>query len=138
MHTTKKASYTALNSALLVLATLWPLPLFAATADADWSAGWNLVMTVIVVLVAAGSAVLPVSALRYWAGYWKLVAAMPLLLLGFWCSWIVVAKLLDPVSHELWLLEIFGWAMLTMLYMATAMTAKRQFEKADAGVELNS
>ena len=27
--------------------------------------------------------------------------------------------------------EIFGWALLNLLYMVTALTAKRAFEKAD-------
>lgn len=89
-------------------------------------------MLLVVFAAAAGSAALPISAFRYWTGYWKLVAAIPLLILAGWVSWIVIAKLLQPAAHAYWMLEIFGWAMLAMLYMATVMTAKRQFEKADS------
>lgn len=88
-------------------------------------------MILIVMAVAAGSAMLPISAYRYWKGYWKLVAALPLLVLAAWVCWIVIARLIQPTAHAYWLLEIFAWAMLAMLYMATMMTAKRQFEKAD-------
>lgn len=103
---------------------------FAATT-VEGSAFWNYGLLLLVMAVAAGSAALPISAYRYWTGYWKLIAAIPLLVLAGWCSWILIARLVQPTSHPNWLLEIFAWAMLAMLYMATMMTAKRQFEKAD-------
>lgn len=116
------------------------LPLMLFTPSTGWAAAaasqpesmwWNVVLLLIVFGAAAGSAVLPISAFRYWTGYWKLVAALPLLLLAGWVSWIVIARLLDSAAHQYWMLEIFAWAMLAMLYMATVMTAKRQFDKAD-------
>jgi len=126
---------TLLRSSLLVSCFLIALPSLAASADASPNPVWNLVMVLIVLLVTAGSAVLPVSALRFWQGYWKLVAAVPLLVLAAWAGWIALSKFLLPASHALWLFEIFAWAMLSMLYMATAFTAKRQFEKADNPVQ---
>lgn len=116
----------------------WVLPvcLFApslvvAATNTDTSPLWNSILTLVVIAVTAGSTALPISAYRYWTGYWKLVAAIPLLALVAWSSWIVIARLLQPTTHQYWLLEIFAWAMLAMLYMATMMTAKRQFEKAE-------
>jgi len=91
----------------------------------------NLVMILIVAAATVGSAALPVSAFKVWTGYWKLVAAMPFLFLAGWCAWVVIARLLNPGAHPYWLLELFAWAMLTLLYMATVFTARRQFEKAD-------
>jgi hypothetical protein len=38
---------------------------------------------------------------------------------------------LDATAHELWALEIFAWAMINLIYMVTAMTAKRMFVKHD-------
>jgi len=103
----------------------------AVAADGAYSAGWNLVMIAIVAAATVASAALPVSALKHWTGYWKLVVAIPLLVLAAWSGWIVIARLLSTTAHPYWLLEIFAWSMLALLYMATAMTAKRQFEKAD-------
>lgn len=116
-----------------LVATLLSLPLFAATAGNEANSVWNLVLVLFVLLATAGSAALPLSALKHWQGYWKLVAGLPLILLVVWAGWIALSKLLVPASHGLWLLEIFAWAMLTQLYMATVFTAKRQFEKADGG-----
>lgn len=115
---------------LLPVLAAAPSPGFAATNVAS-SGFWDYVLLLVVMAAVAGSAALPISAYRHWTGYWKLVAAIPLLFLAGWSSWILVAWIVQPTSHPYWLLEIFAWAMLAMLYMATMMTAKRQFEKAD-------
>lgn len=114
----------------LLLLSLTPSIAMAAT-DGAADPFWNGILSVVVLATAAGSAALPVSAYRYWTGYWKLVAAIPMLMLTGWTGLIVISRLLQPGAHAYWQLEIFAWAMLTMLYMATVMTAKRQFEKAD-------
>lgn len=88
-------------------------------------------MLLIVLAVTASSAMLPISAYRHWQGYWKLVAALPLLILAGWSAWIIVARLIEPAARPYWMLEFFAWAMLALLYMATMLTAKRKFEKAD-------
>lgn len=93
--------------------------------------GWNLAVASIVLAIAAGSAVLPLSALRYWKGNWRLGAALPLFALLIWLVVIGVSKLIAAESHQLWPFEIFAWAMLTMVYMVTMMTAKRMIEKKD-------
>lgn len=129
----KKLPITARQHTTPFLAGLlmWAPACANAAAANEGSSVFNGVLIAIVMLTAAGSAALPISAFKYWTGYWKLVAALPLLALAGWSSWILIAKLLQPASHPYWLLEIFAWAMLAMLYMATVMTAKRQFEKAD-------
>lgn len=93
--------------------------------------GWNLVVSAIVLAVAAGSALLPISALRHWKGNWHLGAVLPLFVLLIWLLVIGVSKLISAESHQLWPFEIFTWAMLTMVYMVTMMTAKRMIEKKD-------
>ena len=125
-------SLTARNLYSLFIGGLFLLlPTLSMAATADTNASVNLVMILIVAATAVGSAALPVSAFKVWTGYWKLVAAMPFLVLAGWCAWIIIARLLDAAAHPYWLLEIFAWAMLTLLYMATVFTARRQFEKAD-------
>lgn len=123
---TRSRQLAALTAIVIMAA---PVPVYAANGD---NPVWNLVMLVVVLLATAASAVLPLSALKHWQGYWKWVAAAPLVLLTVWVGWIALAKMLVPGSRALWLLEIFAWAMLTLLYMATVFTAKRQFEKADS------
>ena len=106
-----------------------PEQLSAEQTDPGWI--WNLLIAGMVLAVAAGSAVLPLSALKHWTGQWRLVAALPLLILIVWLGVIVISKLVAVDSHLLWPFEIFSWAMITMIYMVTMMTAKRVFEKKD-------
>lgn len=103
--------------------------LTAEQTDPAWV--WNLLIAAMVLAVAAGSAVLPISALKHWTGQWRLVAALPLFILIIWLGVIAISKLVSVDSHRLWPFEIFTWAMVTMIYMVTMMTAKRAFEKKD-------
>lgn len=105
----------------------------AATANGGSSPAstWNLAIALVVLAATAGSAVLNIAAMRQWNRNWGLVAGLPLLGLVLWCLLIVVAKQLDSSTHQLWALEIFAWAMINMIYMVTAMTAKRMFAKRD-------
>ncbi len=95
-------------------------------------------MFLLVLMVTAASAALPLAALKQWKGHWRLVAALPLFGLLLWVGLIVVSKLIVSGSHSAWPLEIFAWAMLTMLYMVTVITAKRAFEKKDKENAANS
>ncbi|NQV69123.1 MAG: hypothetical protein HQ498_03755 [Pseudohongiella sp.] len=127
---------TLLGLSVLLLALFGPEPVLAATTnlpgeETDFAWVWNLLIAVIVLAVAAASAVLPISALRAWTGQWRLVAALPLLVLLIWVGMIIIAKLISVDSHQLWSLEVFAWAMLTLIYMVTVMSAKRIFEKKD-------
>ena len=110
----------------------------ALTFAADNSAGaensefiWNLVIAAVVLVFSMASAVLPIAAIRQWRGAWRNAAIAPLLGLLVWVAVIVTSRSLDPTSHRLWPFEIFAWAMLNMIYMVSAMTIKRIFEKAD-------
>jgi hypothetical protein len=86
----------------------------------------------------AGSAVLNIAAIRQWDRNWGLVSGLPLVGLLAWSLLILVAKFVDPETHALWTLEIFAWAMINMIYMVTAMTAKRMFAKRDVESSANS
>lgn len=103
----------------------------AATSTADGSAIWNTLLLLIVFAATAGSGVLNVAAIRQWDKNWGLVSGLPLLALFIWVAIIVFSRSLDPSSHALWAFEIFAWAMINMIYMVTAMTAKRMFAKRD-------
>ena len=92
----------------------------------------------LVFAATAGSAVLNVAAIRHWNRNWGLVSVLPLFCLLLWAALIVAAKQLDESAHELWALEIFAWAMINMIYMVTAMTAKRMFAKRDDAASAKS
>lgn len=117
----------ALFSPELALAATEQLPVEPTNPGGTW----NLPVAILVLSVAAGSAVLPISALKHWKGQWRLCAALPLLVLLIWLGVITISKVIVVDSHRLWPFEIFAWAMITMIYMVTMMTAKRAFEKKD-------
>lgn len=121
-----------LAAAVISLFALVSSPAIAASADiAGPTDTWNLIIAFLVFAATAGSAVLNIAAIRNWDRNWGLVSALPLLGLLLWGAFIVVAKQLDANAHELWALEIFAWAMINLIYMVTAMTAKRMFAKRD-------
>jgi hypothetical protein len=93
---------------------------------------WDAAMLVIIFLTLSSSAALTLAAWRQWRGGWRLVAAFPIAALVLWCGWIIGSRSVDPAAHALWSFELFGWALLNLLYMVTALTAKRAFEKADS------
>jgi len=133
------------NTRLSFLATMLCLlpvasnPAIAATANsADTTTSWNLIIVLVVFAATTGSAVLNIAAIRHWDRNWGLVSALPLFGLLLWGLVIVVARQLDANAHELWSLEIFAWAMINMIYMVTAMTAKRMFAKRDDEASANS
>lgn len=108
-------------------------PALGASADGPaYSAAWNTVIVLIAFAATVGSAVLNFAAIRQWDRNWGLVSGLPLLGLLIWCGVILLGKSIDGSSHALWQLEIFAWAMINMIYMVTAMTAKRMFAKKDA------
>lgn len=110
----------------------------AATNSAGPTSNWNLIIAFLVLAATAGSAVLNIAAIRNWDRNWGLVSGLPLLGLLLWGALIVVAKQLDANAHELWALEIFAWAMINLIYMVTAMTAKRMFARRDGEETTNS
>lgn len=92
---------------------------------------WNLVIALLVIIVTAASAALPMAAMRQWRGGWRIAAIVPLTILGLWIAVIVVDRFENPDAQRLWALEIFAWAMLNMIYMVTVMTVKRVLDKAE-------
>ena len=112
---------------------------FSATAVSEPSSAgiWNLLIALIALAVSVGSAVLPFSALRHWTGAWRASAAFPLLILFIWLLTLVIDVLNDGLGDRLWPLELFIWAMFTMVFMVSAMTIKRIFEKKDQADSLS-
>ena len=92
---------------------------------------WDTVMLILVFLTLTSSAALSLAAWRQWRNGWRLVAAFPIAMLVLWSGWIVGARTIDSEAHTLWSFELFAWSLLNLLYMVTALTAKRAFEKAD-------
>lgn len=129
-----RSSALHLVSAILS-AGLWCSPL--AAAQASTPAGkfdiWDALMLGIVLLTTASSAALSLAAWRQWQAGWRLVAALPLATLLAWVAWVGVSRYLDSSAHSLWSFELFGWALINLLYMATVLTAKRTFEKSESG-----
>ena len=121
----------ALPLILCLLALGHSSAIAASTNSAGPSNTWEVIIVLVVLIASAGSAVLNIAAIRNWNRNWGLVSGLPLLGLVLWGGLIAVAKLLDSSAHELWTLEIFAWAMINLIYMVTAMTAKRMFAKHD-------
>jgi len=110
----------------------------ASANSAGPTDSWNSIIALLVFAATAGSAVLNIAAIRNWDRNWGLVSGLPLLALFLWGLLIVVSKQLDASTHELWTFEIFAWAMINMIYMVTAMTAKRMFARRDDEDSANS
>jgi hypothetical protein len=60
----------------------------------------------IIVLVAAAILAPQVWAIRAWRGWWRWLAAAPLLVLGADVLLILAETSVDPTSHNLWPLEL--------------------------------
>lgn len=121
-----------LSFMLLTLVSLNTQAAAVASDEAGYIAFiWNLLISLIVLLVSVASAVLPVAAIRQWAGVWRAGAAASLLVLLIWVAVIIISRSISADTHRLWPFEIFAWAMINMIYMVALMTAKRIFERAD-------
>lgn len=137
-HPRTNARLISVSAALTLLPLGSGSAIAASTSAVDTTASWNLVVALVVFAATAGSAVLNVAAIRNWDRNWGLVSGLPLFALLLWGLIIVISKQLDASAHELWALEIFAWAMINMIYMVTAMTAKRMFARSDDEASANS
>ena len=84
---------------------------------------WDWAIIALVVLTALASAALPLAALRQWRGRWRLLAALPLAALLLWGVAVIA------LGHTGWPLQLFIWAMLTLVYMMALMTVRRMILK---------
>ena len=135
----KSNSAHVLTAFILSLLAVVGSPAIAASANIAGPTNiWNLAVAFLVFAATAGSAVLNIAAIRNWDRNWGLVSGFPLLGLLLWGALIIIAKQLDANTHALWTLEIFAWAMINLIYMVTAMTAKRMFAKRDGEGSANS
>ncbi|HET9820179.1 MAG TPA: hypothetical protein VFP92_13545 [Rhodanobacteraceae bacterium] len=62
----------------------------------------------------------PAWGLWRWRGGWRLVAAVPAVVMGFVVLRILVGAAIDPTSHNLWPFEIVMWGGLSCLWMLVA------------------
>ncbi len=128
----KSNSAHVLTAFILSLLAVVGSPAIAASANIAGPTNiWNLAVAFLVFAATAGSAVLNIAAIRNWDRNWGLISGLPLLCLLLLAALILATKQLDATAHELWALEIFAWAMINLIYMVTAMTAKRMFAKRD-------
>ncbi len=120
-------------SSLIILFAVISSPALAATVAVESSSAWiwNLLIAVLALAVALGSAVLPISALKHWSGSWRYCAWFPLIILLLWIISIALSVFGGNLGSRLWALELFIWAMFTMVFMVSGMTIKRIFEKKD-------
>ena len=105
---------------------------------------WDIVIILIVVSAALGSAALPGAALVHWRGLWRVGAGLPFIGLVLWgggsavgCALRVDATLSGCASALItsytgWMLGLFAWAMLTLVYMMGLLTARRIIGKGES------
>ena len=93
---------------------------------------WNFFITLIVIAVPGSIAWLTWASVRLWRGYWRIMAATPLVILAVWTVVIILSNLSGSPEHRMWPFEIFIWAMATVVYLVVLMTAKRTFARAEA------
>jgi hypothetical protein len=64
-------------------------------------------MDLLIMLLVAAAVLAPqIWAVRVWRGWWRWLAAAPLLVLGADLLLIVAQTSIDPTSHNLWPLEL--------------------------------
>jgi hypothetical protein len=62
----------------------------------------------------------PAWGLWRWRGGWRLIAAVPAVVMGFVVLRILVGTAIDPTSHNLWPFEIVMWGGFSCLWMLVA------------------
>lgn len=62
----------------------------------------------------------PLRAMRRWQGGWRVVAMVPLAVIGFVALRIVVGTWWDPTSHNLWPFEVAFAGLISLAVMAAA------------------
>ena len=76
----------------------------------------------------AAAIILPIIAIYRWQGWWRVFAAIPLVLIGIDGTRIIVDTASDPTSHNLWPLELLLWtlpglAVIALLWLLRRVTA---------------
>ena len=76
----------------------------------------------------AAAVILPILAVCRWHGWWRVFAAIPLILIGIDGTRIILDTASDPTSHNLWPLELLLWtlpglAVIALLWLLRQVTA---------------
>lgn len=69
-----------------------------------------------------------VFALVRWKGLWRLIALLPVLIVGFIAVRIVVDTQADPTSHNLWPFEVFLSSILSLAFLGVLLGIRSMIE----------
>jgi len=86
-------------------------------------------LAILVLLVTAASAWLPLLAAWHWRGAWRATALAPLCIGLLLLVAMLAGRGAAPSGLTLWQLAAFAWAMATMVYMVAALTIKSIVDK---------
>ena len=86
-------------------------------------------LAILILLVTAASAWLPLLAARHWRGAWRGAALAPLFIGLLLLVAMLAERAAAPSDPIRWQLAAFAWAMGTMVYMVAALTIKSILNK---------
>lgn len=120
--------------ALVSIAASLPGDLWAASPGSGNAGNGSLLIPLFVIGICVSIIALQWYAGKQWLGWWRRLAVTPLFVLLLWVAIIIAGKAMNPASHALWTIEIFAWSMITPVYTAILITAKKALAKADQGL----
>jgi hypothetical protein len=82
----------------------------------------------------AAAIILAILALWRWRGWWRVFAAIPLVLIGIDGTRIILDTARDPTSHNLWPLELLLWTLPGLAVIALLWLLRRVTAVSDAKV----
>lgn len=94
-----------------------------AGGAADWALGFGIVSILFAVLILG--AALPIAAIIHWEGGWRIGAWAALAIYALPILNVVIGVLIDPTSHNLWPLELIGFALASITACAVLYVVKK-------------
>ncbi len=85
-------------------------------------------LVIFMLLLFVGFLAAEVLALVRWRGIWRLVALLPLFMVGFIGVRIVVDTQADPTSHNLWPFEVVMWSFLALAFLGVLFGIRSMIE----------
>ena len=99
------------------------MPAPEAGGAADWALGFGIVTVLFAVLILG--AALPIAAIVNWDGGWRIGAWAALAIYALPILNIVIGVVIDPTSHNLWPLELIGFALVSIAACAGLYLVKK-------------
>lgn len=93
--------------------------------------GLTLLIALLVLGLPLASIALPIWAIWTWKGRWRLMACLPLAVIGLKLVSVGVGIARDPTSHNLWPLEIALWEAPALGFLTLVWLARRTAVRAD-------